>query len=233
MMCSTFKYITLGPTKGILKLFVQNFIMHRNGPGTSCATFYGDKRPGRSDWSADMGPFACANAGRRLCASDALEDQGLALRLTDLWQAQGGSQRGRPTRPWASWKLTEKMVRFAFGRRAPGLTFGTTMTTSSVPVALRAASRKVLAAVPKYRQSTGKRLTWHWKQLWQWSQGSAAWRRWSAMPPTRQSLVPQPMSSDGAVRRSRAPPKSHEVGGSVSGYAAHDLFTAVVKIFAS
>ena len=131
--------------------------MHRNGPGTSCATFYGDKRPGRSDWSADMGPFACANAGRGLCASDALEDQGLALRLTDLWQAQGGSQRGRPTRVG---KLTEKRVRF--GRRAPGLTFGTTMTTSSVPVALRAASQKVLAAVPKYRQST----VWQDQLIW-------------------------------------------------------------------
>ena len=152
MMCTTFKNITYGPTKGILKLFFQHFIMHRNGPGTSCTTFYGDKRPGRSDWSADMGPIACASAGRGLCASDALEDQGLALRLTDLWQAQGGSQRGRPTRVG---KLTEKRVRF--GRRAPGLTFGTTMTTSSVPVALRAASQKVLVVVPKYRQST----VWH------------------------------------------------------------------------
>ena len=43
--------------------------------------------------------------------------------------------------------LTVKMVRF--GRRALGLTFGTTMTTSSVPVALGAASQKVLAAVPR------------------------------------------------------------------------------------
>ena len=48
--------------------------------------------------------------------------------------------------------LTEKMVRF--GRRAAGLTFGATMTTSSVPVALGAASQKVLAAVRVYRQST-------------------------------------------------------------------------------
>ena len=118
-------------------------------------------------------------------------------------------------------KLTEKRVRG--GRRAAGLTFGTAMTTSSAPVALRAASQKVLAAVPKYRQSTGKRLTWHWKQLWQWAQGSAAWRRWSSMPPTRQSLVPQPMSSNIAVRRSRAPPRSHEVGESVSGYAGPEL----------
>ena len=38
--------------------------------------------------------------------------------------------------------------------------------------------------------------------------GSAAWRRWSSMPPTRQSLVPQPMSSSGAVRCSRARPFS-------------------------
>ena len=76
----------------------------------------------------------------------ALEDQGPALCLTDLWQAQGGSQRGRSTRVG---KLTEK--RFRFGRRAPGLTFVTTMTTSSVPVALRAASQKVLAAVRKFR----------------------------------------------------------------------------------
>ena len=45
--------------------------------------------------------------------------------------------------------LTVKMVRF--GRRAAGLTFGTTLTTSSAPVALGAASRKVLAAVRKYR----------------------------------------------------------------------------------
>ena len=78
--------------------------------------------------------------------TDAREDQGPALRLTDLWQAQVGSQRGRPTRVG---KLTVKMVRF--GRRAPGLTFGTTLTTSSAPVALRAASQKVLAAVRKYR----------------------------------------------------------------------------------
>ncbi len=96
-----------------------------------------------------MATTACANAGRDMHGTDALEDQGPALRLTDLWQAQVGSQRGRPTRVG---KLTEKMVRF--GRRAPGLTFGTTMTTSSVPVALRAASQKVLAAVPKYRQAT-------------------------------------------------------------------------------
>ena len=148
-----------------------------------------------------MATFACANAGRDMHGTDALEDQGPALRLTDLWQAQVGSQRGRPTRVG---KLTVKMVRF--GRRAPGLTFGTTMTTSSALVALRAASQKVLAAAPKYRQSTGKRPQLHWKQLWQWSQGSAAWRRWSAMPPTRQSLVPQPMSSSIAVRCSTAPP---------------------------
>ena len=43
--------------------------------------------------------------------------------------------------------VTEKMQ--GFGRRALGLTFGTTMTTSSVPVALGAASQKVLAAVPR------------------------------------------------------------------------------------
>ena len=165
-----------------------------------------------------MGTLACANAGRSLYGSNALEDQGLALRLTDLWQAQGGSQRGRPTRVG---KLTEKRVRF--GRRAPGLTFGTTMTTSSVPVALRAASQKVLAAVPKYRQSTGKRPQLHWKQLWQSSQGSAAWRRWSSMPPTRQSLVPQSMGSGGAARCSRAPLFSHEVGGPGFGYAGREL----------
>ena len=166
-----------------------------------------------------MATTACANAGRVMHGTDALEDHGPALRLTDLWQAAGGSQRGRPTRVG---KLTVKMVRF--GRRALGLTFGTTMTTSSAPVALRAASQKVLAAVPKYRQSTGKRLYLHcWKQLRQWSQGSAAWRRWSAMPPTRQSLVPQPMSSGGAVRCSTAPPKSHEVGGPGFGYAVDRL----------
>ena len=128
-------------------------------------------------------------------------------------------------------KLTVKMVRF--GRRALGLTFGTTMTTSSAPVALRAASRKVLAAVPKYRQSTGKRPQLHWKQLWQWSQGSAAWRRWSAMPPTRQSLVPQPMSSSIAVRCSTAPPFSHEVGGSVSGGAGLELARGIWSNYAA
>ena len=146
MMCTTFKNITNGPTKGTLKLFFQNFIMHRNGAraGTSCTTFSGDNGPGRSDWSAGMGPIACGSAGRRVCASDALEAQGLALRLTDLWQAEGGSQRGRSTRVG---KLTEKRVRF--GRRAPGLTFGTILTTSSASVALRAASQKVLAAVPR------------------------------------------------------------------------------------
>ena len=47
-------------------------------------------------------------------------------------------------------KLTVKMVRF--GRRALGLIFGTTMTTFSVPVALGAASRKVLAAVPTLQE---------------------------------------------------------------------------------
>ena len=81
--------------------------------------------------------------------TDAREDQGPTLRLTDLWQAQVGSQRGRPTRVGM---LTVKMVRF--GRRAPGLTFGTTLTTSSVPVAFGAASSKSLAAVRKHRQST-------------------------------------------------------------------------------
>ena len=80
--------------------------------------------------------------------------------MTDLWQAQGGSQRGRPTRVG---KLTEKRVRF--GRRAPGLTFGTTMTTSSAPVALGAASRKSLAAVRMYRQST----VWRDHSIWAWS----------------------------------------------------------------
>ena len=99
--------------------------------------------------SADMATSACANAGRSLYGSNALEDQGSRASMTDLWQAQGGSQRGRPT---SVGKLTEKMVRF--GRRAPGLTFGTTMTTSSALVALRAASQKVLAAVCKHRQST-------------------------------------------------------------------------------
>ena len=165
-----------------------------------------------------MATFACANAGRHMHGTDVLEDQGPALRLTDLWQAQVGSQRGRPTRVGM---LAVKMQWFE--RRAPGLTFGTTMITSSVPVALRAASQKVLAAVPKYRQSTGKRPQLHWKQLWQSSQESAAWRRWSSMPPTRQSLVPQPMSSGGAVRCSTAPPFSHEVGGPEKGYAVHRL----------
>jgi len=28
MMCTTFKYITYGPTKGILKLFFQNYITY-------------------------------------------------------------------------------------------------------------------------------------------------------------------------------------------------------------
>ena len=107
--------------------------------------------------SADMATSACANAGRGMHGTAALEDRGPALRLTDLWQAQGGSQRGRPTRVG---KLTEKRVRF--GRRAPGLTFGTTMTTSSALVALRAASQKVLAAAPKYRQST----VWRSHLIW-------------------------------------------------------------------
>ena len=100
-----------------------------------------------------MATTACANAGRDMHGTDALEDQGPALRLTDLWQAQVGSQRGRPTRVGM---LAVKMQWFE--RRAPGLTFGTTMITSSVPVALRAASEKSLAAVPKYRQGTGIRF---------------------------------------------------------------------------
>ena len=95
------------------------------------------------------------------CAeTDTLEDQGPALRLTDLWQAAGGSQRGRPTRVG---KLTVKMVRF--GRRALGLTFGTTMsmTTSSVPVALGAASQKVFWLPSReYRQST----VWQSHLIW-------------------------------------------------------------------
>ena len=87
----------------------------------------------------------------------ALEDQGPALRLTDLWQAQVGSQRGRPTRVGM---LTVKMQWFE--RRAPGLTFGTTLITSSAPVALGAASRKSLAAVRVYRQSTVPRNQLIW-----------------------------------------------------------------------
>ena len=47
--------------------------------------------------------------------------------------------------------LTVKMVRF--GWRALGLTFGSTLTTSSALVTLGAASQKLLAAVRKYRQS--------------------------------------------------------------------------------
>ena len=96
-----------------------------------------------------MATTACANAGRDMHGTDALEDQGPALRLTDLWQAQVGSQRGRPTRVGM---LAVKMQWFE--RRAPGLTFGTTLITSSAPVALGAASRKSLAAVRVYRQST-------------------------------------------------------------------------------
>ena len=178
MMCSTFKNITYGPTKGILKLFFQNFIMHRNGPGTSCTTFYGDKLPGRSDWSADVGPFACASAGRGLCASDALEDQGLALRSTYLWQAQGGSQRGRPTRVRGNADREEGSVRAEGAGAHLVHTFGTTMTTSSAPVALRAASRKVLAAVRKYRQST----VWRDHSIRAWSgHQRAALAAWTAM----------------------------------------------------
>ena len=96
-----------------------------------------------------MATTACANGGRSLNGSNELEDQGPALRLTDLWQAAGGSQRGRPTRVG---KLTVKMQWFE--RRAAGLTFGTTIITSSAPVALGAASQKSLAAVRVYRQST-------------------------------------------------------------------------------
>ena len=100
-----------------------------------------------------MGTLACANAGRSLYGSNALEDQGSRASMTDLWQAQGGSQRGRPTRVGM---VTEKMQ--WFGRRALGLTFGSTLTTSSARVALEAAIQKVLAAVRKYRQSTGIRF---------------------------------------------------------------------------
>ena len=91
MMCTTFKNITNGPIRGILKLFFQNFIMHRNRPGTSCMTFSRHKLPGRSDRSAGMATSACANAGRGMHGTAALEDQGPALRLTDLWQTQVGS----------------------------------------------------------------------------------------------------------------------------------------------
>ena len=104
-----------------------------------------------------MGTLACANAGRSLYGSNALEDQGSRASMTDLWQAPGGSQRGRPTRVGM---LTVKMVRF--GRRALGLTFGSTLTTSSAPVTLGAASQKLLAAVRKYRQST----VWRDQLIW-------------------------------------------------------------------
>ena len=56
--------------------------------------------------------------------------------------------------------LTEKMVRF--GRRAAGLTFGATLTTSSALFTLGAASQKLLAAVRKYRQST----VWRDQLIW-------------------------------------------------------------------
>ena len=93
MMCTTFKYITNGPIRGILKLFFQTFIMHRNGPGTSCTTFSRHKRPGRSDRSAGMATSACANAGRGMHGSAALEDQGPALCVMyTVEQARGGGR---------------------------------------------------------------------------------------------------------------------------------------------
>ena len=61
------------------------------------------------------------------------------------------------------------------------------------------------------------------------TQASAAWRRWSAMPPTRQHLIPVPMSSSGKVRCSTAPPKSHEVGGPGFGYAVDRLSQSSVQ----
>ena len=57
-------------------------------------------------------------------------------------------------------KLTVKMQWFE--RRAAGLTFGTTIITSSAPVALGAASQKSLAAVRMYRQSTVPRNQLIW-----------------------------------------------------------------------
>ena len=107
--------------------------------------------------SADMATSACANAGLGPYGLDALEDQGSRASMTDLWQAQGGSQRGRPTRVGM---LTVKMQWFE--RRVPGLTFGVTLITSSAPVALGAASQKSLAAVRMYRQSTvpSNQLIW-------------------------------------------------------------------------
>ena len=56
--------------------------------------------------------------------------------------------------------LTVKMQWFE--RRAPGLTFGTTLTTSSALVTLGAASQTLLAAVRKYRQSTVPRNQLIW-----------------------------------------------------------------------
>ena len=50
--------------------------------------------------------------------TDALEDQGPELRLTDLRQAQVGSQRGRPTRVGM---LTVKMQWFERGLVQPEL----------------------------------------------------------------------------------------------------------------
>ena len=75
--------------------------------------------------------------------------------------------------------LTVKMQWFELG--APGLTFGTTLTTSSAPVALGAASRKSLAAVRVYRQST----VWRDHSIWAWCghqrAGFAAWMAMLAM----------------------------------------------------
>ena len=165
-----------------------------------------------------MATSACANAGRGMHGTAALEDQGPALRLTDLWQAQVGSQRGRPTRVG---KLTVKMVRF--GRRAPGLTFGTTMTTSSVPVALGAASQKVLAAVPRVPASN----------LFAGPPHLALNRPPSARGTARRGMVSMPCPSGLAFRSpltelwlqkpAGARPGSHEVGGPGFGYAGREL----------
>ena len=76
-------------------------------------------------------------------------------------------------------------------------------------------SQKVLAAVPKYRQSTGKRPQLHWKQLWQWSQA-----RVGGMETVvgHAADAAEPCSAAHELRPglcallNTAPPKSHEVG---------------------
>ena len=115
--------------------------------------------------------------------------------------------------------LTVKMVRF--GRRAPGLTFGTTLTTSSAPVALGAASQKVLAAVPRVPAKHGLAEPPHLALNRSSSARLYAWRGMVSMHIRSGLAFRSPLHVRALPNLEQRAPSGLEVGGPVSGYAAH------------